>query len=320
MVRRIFSNLKQPRHGRSLGIATKTRTYDLPLEKGSGGTFLIILIALMSFLAVLALSASFALSEMTNRWVSGLENTASVEIPAEDLSGNLIEKENLESLTTRIHQFMVSHPAVEAAEIMSEDEISNLVAPWLGEDMALSSIPLPGIISVQFKGNVSFDPEILRRNIIGIAPQARLDLHESWLANVLRFTGALNFASLLVSVVIGVTTIVAVAGAVQSRMAIYHEELELLHLMGASDNYIAKQLQRYVFLMTLKGAAMGVVIGGIIMLIIGWSMGRMDINLIPDFSLSRAQVMILASLIPFTALIAVVTARVTVLRALKEMP
>ena len=70
--------------GASLGVSKKKRDYDLPLNKGSGGQFLSTLIALMTFLAILALSASFTLSEMTSRWVSGLENKASVEIPAED--------------------------------------------------------------------------------------------------------------------------------------------------------------------------------------------------------------------------------------------
>ena len=312
--------LKLNKYGRSLGIATKTRQYDLPLNKDSGGRFLMILISLMSFLTVLALSASFALSEMTNRWTSGLENTASIEIPAEDNSGNLIEAKTLDMLTNRINTFLNTHPAVERADIMSQQEISDLVAPWLGDDMELSNIPLPSIISVHFKEDVVFDIGNLEKNITGIAPQARLDTHATWLENVLRFTGALNFAAALVSIVIGITTIVAISGAVQSRMAVYHEELELLHLMGASDNYISNQLQRYVFILSIKGAFMGVASGALVLVIIGWFMGRMDINLIPDFSLSTVQMSLLALLIPFTAIIGVATARHTVLRALALMP
>jgi cell division transport system permease protein len=308
------------KYGKSLGIAKKTRQYDLPLNKGSGGQFLMVLIALMSFLTVLALTASFALSEMTNRWTSGLENTASIEIPAEDTNGNLIETQTLEVLTLRIHTFLNTHPAVETAEVMSEEEISKLVAPWLGEDMEFSNIPLPGIISVHFKDDVAFDIESLQENIIDIAPQARLDTHESWLENVLRFTGALNFAAALVSIVIGITTIVAVGGAVQSRMAIYHDELELLHLMGASDEYITKQLQRYVFIIAFKGALIGVLSSAVVLVIIGWFMGHMNINLIPNFSLSTFQIALLALLIPFTAFIGMITARHTVLRALALMP
>jgi cell division transport system permease protein len=314
----MFSRFKSP--DRVLGMAKKTRRYDLPLNKGSGGLYLIVLIALMSFLSVLALTSSFALSEMTDRWTSGLENQASIEVPAEDEGGNTIEPNILKNITTRIYGFLNTHPAIESAIVMSDEDISKLVSPWLGEDMELSNIPLPGIITVKFKADVAFDMENLKNNIKDLAPQARIDLHEGWLANVLRFTGALNFASLLVSFVIGVTTIVAVGGAVQSRMAIYKEDLELLHLMGASDVYISRQLQRYILIIALKGAAVGVIVGFFMLMIIGWFMGRMDINLIPDFSLNKTQIVMLVLLIPLTALVGMITARQTVLRALRLMP
>lgn len=308
------------RSGKSLGISKKTRQYDLPLNKGAGGYFLRILICLMTFLAILALAASFALGAMTERWTSGLENKASIEIPAEDENGAALPKEKLESLTNDIHRYLISNPAIETAHIMTQDEISDLVGPWLGENIEFNSIPLPGIISVSFKDNVDLDRDALATRMQAIAPQARLDTHENWLQNVLRFTGALNFAALLVTVVIGITTIVAVGGAVQSRMAIYKEELELLHLMGASDNYISKQLQRYVFIISIQGALLGALMGAITLTIIGWLAGRMDISLIPDFSLSLLQMVGLFALAPLIAIMAVITARHTVLRALALMP
>ena len=78
------------RKERTLGVARQKRKYDLPLNKGVGRHFLKVLIALMSILAIFALSASFALSEMTQRWESGLENKATVEVPAEDKFGNCL--------------------------------------------------------------------------------------------------------------------------------------------------------------------------------------------------------------------------------------
>jgi cell division transport system permease protein len=71
---------------RVLGKAQKRR-YDLPLNKGSGTGFLVILIALMTFLGMLALASSFALSAMTARWSSGLENRLTIESPPVRLMG-----------------------------------------------------------------------------------------------------------------------------------------------------------------------------------------------------------------------------------------
>lgn len=302
-----------------LGIAPKTRRYDLPLEKGQGGGFIKILIALMTFLAMLAMAATFTLSAMTDRWSSGLENKASIEIPAKDIHGALSSPDDMRQISERVFNYIKSHPAVKNVERMSEDDIAALVAPWLGEDLAFDNIPLPGIITVEFK-DIEFDIKALESRLKNIAPQAQLDTHESWLNDILQFTGALQFAAFLITIIIGVTAVIAIAGAVQSRMSVYHEELELLHLMGASDSYISKQLQRYILIISLQGAVIGGIIGGFILWIIGWLAGKMEVSLIPEFSLSAFQTAILICLPVVMAILAMITARHTVLRVLTQMP
>src|SRR5690606_39799746 len=78
---------------RVLGVARGKRRYDLPLSGSSSNNFLRLLIALMTVLGMLALSASFALSAMTDRWSGGLQDKVSVEIPAADSGGDIIKPE-----------------------------------------------------------------------------------------------------------------------------------------------------------------------------------------------------------------------------------
>ena len=189
-----------------------------------------------------------------------------------------------------------------------------------GEDLAFDQIPLPQIFTITFKDDVLFDMDSIAQDLKNISPNVRLDTHESWLSDVLRFTGALKFAALMITLIIGVTTVVSVAGSVQSRMAIYKEELELLHLMGAGDDYISGQLQRYMLILCFKGAAIGAAAGGVAILIVSWIAGKMDISLLPDFTMGGFQLFILVILPCLVALIAMFTARHTVLRALQQMP
>ena len=65
---------------KKLGVAFRQGRYDLPLNKDEGTNFLRLLIALMSFLAAVALAGNFALNSMTQRWSSGLENKLTIEI------------------------------------------------------------------------------------------------------------------------------------------------------------------------------------------------------------------------------------------------
>lgn len=305
---------------RSLGVAHGKRRYDLPLNKSAGSGFLKLLIALMTVLAMLALAASFALSEMTDRWSSGLENRATVEIPAEDAEGNLLDREKIKQETDKAGQILESHPAVADVQIMNEDEIKQLVAPWLGEDLAMDSVPIPGILSLTFQENAEVNLKLLQDRLQQAAPGARIDTHESWLADLLRFTGALQFSAALLTLVIGITTFVAVAGAVKSRLAIHRDELELLHLMGATDAYITKQIQRHTLILGFQGGIMGALIGGALLFVINWISGEMGVSLLPDFTLSHVQQAFLVLMPVFIAFIGMVTARFTVLRTLAQMP
>lgn len=308
------------RRERTIGSAKKRRRYDLPLNKGSGTGFLILLIGLMTFLAMMALGASFALSVLQSRWSSGLENRATVEIPAEDHNGNLLTAAEIRSAAGLISDMLVNHPAVTAAQIMPENEIRDLVRPWLGDGLILNDMPLPGLITVTLTPGAGDSLPGLRDKIVTLVPHARLDAHEGWLAEVLRFTGALKFAAAILVLTIGITTVTAIAGAVRARMDIYRAEVELLHLMGATDNYIARQFQRYAMVAALQGGCTGIIMGAAVIFVIGMLSGRMDVNLLPGFALEPLQVAILCVLPLAAALIAVATARQTVMRVLTAMP
>ncbi len=311
-----FPNLKFTE--RTVGKAD-ARRYDLPLNRGPGSGFLTLLIGLMAFLATLTLAASFALSGMTARWSSGLENKATVEVPAQGPEGKLLEPMAVEGLAADIDIALKAQPAVLSSHRLSQEEIRDLVRPWLGDSALPDKVPLPGLISLEL---VNSEPETigeLTRVVTDKAPGAKIDTHESWLHDLLRFTGGLKTAAFLLSLAIGCTAATAVAGAVQARMAIHSTDVELLHLIGASDSYIAGQFQRHFLILALKGAAAGTLAGGLVLLVTGLAMGRADAGLLPDLTLGPVQIAAIAFLPLAAALLATVAARQTALRTLSRI-
>ncbi|HIF26556.1 MAG TPA: FtsX-like permease family protein [Micavibrio sp.] len=302
---------------RKLGISDRRR-YDIPLEKGAGGRFLMLLVCLMTVLGMIALSGTFALSAMKDRWTSGLENQLTIEIPAQDENGNTIEADALKREALAVKAILDKQSGVTQARILSDKEMQELVEPWLGEDVILGQIPMPALISVKLAEG---HPELLdklRRDIKAAVPAARLDTHEEWLSDLVRFTGALRMGAVILALVIGFTVVVAIAGAIRARMAEYKKEVELLHLMGAPDNYIAIQFQNHTLRLCFKGGLFGVLIGAVALKLTGWIYGHMDINLLPDFSLGHIHMTMLAALPLLIALLAFATARRTVLSILKK--
>ena len=308
------------RKDKRLGVSDGKRRYDLPLNKSEGTDFLVLLVGLMMFLATAALSASFALGAMSHRWSSGLENKATIEIAAEAPNGKLRSVANVKSLAEEVQRVLATNPLVKSSTVLQEKDIQNLIAPWLGEDVALEGIPLPGLIAVEFNNSDTEKLAALKSELKKIAPDIRIDTHESWLNDVLRFTGALQLAAALIVIIISATTITAIAGAIRARIALNKADVELLHLMGATDEYITRQFQRHALALTFRGSLVGVIAGCVAVGLIGFLSTKSSASLIPDFSLSPLQIGILVSL-PFLAcIIGGLTARYTVLRSLSRMP
>lgn len=305
---------------RALGVAQPGGRYDLPLTQSAGSGFLIMLVGLMTFLAMMAISATMALSSVTQHWSSGLENRLTIEIPAVMPDENIRSPEQISVLAGNITKILSDNPNIQDFQVLGEKEIQDLVAPWLGEDIGLDNIPLPGLISVHLKNHEVVQMEQLQNALHGLSPDITLDTHESWLADIIRMASSLKISAGAITLIIALTTITAIAGAIRSRMSEYKDDIELLHLMGAGDLYITKQFQRHALMMSLQGSIIGAACGFVlmgIMMIISDSDAH---NMLPDFSLSALQILALLALPPIVAAMAAQTARITVLRVLSMMP
>ncbi len=308
------------RKERKLGVSDGKRRYDLPLNKDSGADFLVLLIGLMTFLALMTLLGSFLLSSVSERWSSGLENKMTVEIPADNGSGSMRSREDIAELARKTALKLKDRQSIHDIKILSDADIQALVSPWLGEDIAMEEITLPGLVSVSLEDSSEALLADIEKDLKSIAGNIQIDTHQSWLADILRFTGALQFATLAIALIIGVTTATAIAGAIKSRIAIHKKDVELLHLMGASDGYIARQFQRHALIMAAQGAIAGATAGIITIIIIRLIGGSGAAGLLPDLLPSPIHITALALLPVLVCAIAVGAARRTVLKELSLMP
>ncbi len=311
-----FSLLKD----RRLGVSDGKRGYDIPLNAGAGSRFMILLVALMSFLALMALAGTFALSGLTDRWSSGLENRVTIEIPATKADGSIRKSEEIAELRAAVEGLLKRAPNIKTYSAMSEQEVQDLVTPWLGKQVDFNELPLPGLVSAEMQIADEEQNKKLDAALKALSPDIAIDAHESWLADILRLARSLKLSAGLVTLVISATTIIAIAGAIRSRMAEHKDDVELLHLMGASDEYITKQFQLHAIILAFKGSLIGLLMGaaalGLMMLIASSS----STGLLPSFSLSLGQNIVLLCMPVFVAGVAWITARFTVHHVLSLMP
>lgn len=314
-----MSGLKFIKKESTLGKAKDRRFFDLGLHKSTGTGFLEMLTGLMTFLAILAIATSFALAAMADRWSAGLDDQITIEIPASLDDKTVLKQNELEDLSAQVAKTLSKIEGVENIEIKSRDAIEELVRPWLGEDPDLRDIPLPALITLSLDNSDRATIPTIKRKVEAVSPHIRIDTHEDWIRDLLGFTSALQFSIFVIGTVIGLTTIIAVSGGVRSKLSIHHDEVELLHLMGAYDSYIARQFQIYAFFLALKGSVIGAFIAGLALMIISFSSQDINVSLLPNFKLETAHIIILA-FVPFIiALLATFTARHTVSKSLLKM-
>lgn len=307
---------------RTLGVS-EGRKYDIPLDQGNGRFFLTLLIAIMVFLAMLSITAAYVLTKFANQWQTGLEGRWTIEIPAVDEQGNLISRPELQKQASELTKKLQNVHAIESVEIMEDDAMLKLLEPWFDLDTSKGSqidLPIPILISLSITTPGEQTSHTIQSIIENTNPSARLDQHQEWLSNVLRITGSLRLISMFFTLVILTAAITAIAGAIQSRMAEHKDNVQLLHLMGASDLYIMRQFQRHGLIIAFQGGILGLIFGILLLEGIIHYLPNSDQYALPQIGFSTV-FWIGLLLLPFMASgLAALTTRFTVLHTLTRMP
>ena len=296
------------------------RDYDLPLDKSEDSQFLILLIGLMSFLAVLACSGIFALNGMTDRWSSGLENKVTIEIPAETQEGHLLSNRTIQKETKKLADGLKNHKAIKSVSVLSNAEIQDLISPWIGKGLTLDEIPLPGLVAIELNDSNEDVLQTLEHDIKAISKYANLETHHKWLSDLIRFANTLKMLSIFVAMTIAIVTITAIAAGMHTRLAIHKKEVKLLHAMGATDNYIARQFQRHAMILAFRGGIAGTIGGIVVTGFIVFLSTYSNTSLIPAIEIGGIALLFLCAIPIVASLIATLASRFTVLHSLAKMP
>ncbi len=293
------------------------RHSDLPLERDPSGRFLPWLVAVMVYLAALALVCAMAMNKVVERWDRGLSNSITVQIPAPD---TVSPGGNAEASIDRVIELLLGTSGITGAEVLEPDEIAELLKPWLGADAPYQDLPLPTLIAVKLDPAASPDLGRLARQLTEAVPGSVLDDHQSWLGKLIDLARSIELVSALVLVLVGTCAITMVVFATRMGLAIHGKIIELLHLIGAQDSYIAREFQSHALKLALRGGALGLLLSILTLLLVGRLASQVESALFPEFSLLPVEWALLALLPLAIAAVAMLTARWTVLRTLGRMP
>ncbi|MES2494136.1 MAG: cell division protein [Pseudomonadota bacterium] len=205
-------------------------------------------------------------------------------------------------------------------QIVPQDELDALVEPWLGGDGSAADVPVPALIDARLAGPITRARLAgLQRELRAVAPAARVDAQSTWLRPVFRAIGSLQLLAAVLIVLLSAATVAAVLLASRSALGSNRETIEIVHLLGGSDSQIARLFQRSIAIDAAWGSAAGLIVATVVIALLGSSFAALQSGIVTGAALAWTDWVLLV-LLPVTAvLIATLTARLTVMRALRGM-
>ncbi len=306
MIRQLFYRLAPDRH------------VEVPLTRTGADRFVPWLIAPMAYLATLSLIAAMASSVLVDSWENGLTGALTVQIRAIDENDR-----GPADMSVSIGQALAilrDWPGVAAATPIDPPEVGRLLEPWLGDDLPLDQLPLPALIDVTLSGDPAVDVAALDAAPSAEVPGAAIDDHATWLADMRAVANTVTLISGILVVLITVSAVATLVFVTRAGLAIHGHVIALLHIIGATDDYVARQFEWYAFALALRGAVIGFVLALATLFVFDRAVAGGPADQLPDIGLSAAQWASLVLVPVVSTLLAAVTARVTVLAELTRMP
>lgn len=282
----------------------------LPLGQDSSGRFLPWIMAFMVYIGMLALASSLALDRLAARWNTGLQGSMTVMLPPQSMAAEqtVLREKTLQVIRTT--------PWVTKAAIIDPATTAKMLEPWLGNNSNFQALPIPDLIAVEYQSTNPVRIAELRKSLAIVSPDILLDDHQGWLSELLRFAESLQGLSYFLILVVEAATVITVIFVTRTGLAINRRIVDIVHLVGAPNRYIAKQFQNHSLRLGIMGGIIGACLAGLTLLAIEYVLGSLSSIILPKLTLSFWH-WVLLSLLPVSAgIIAMLTARYTVLRSL----
>ncbi len=269
-------------------------------------------IAIMVALTVIAGAGGLALSNLAGTARSELSGAATVQI-VEPLT---VERDRQ---TRAAEAALKNMPEVAGLRVVPQDELDALLDPWLG-GAGDDAVPVPALIDIELRGPANAQRLAALRKALGpAAPAARVDAQSSWLGPVFAAISSLQWLAIALVVLLALTSAAAVWLAARSALGGNRGTIEIVHLLGGSDAQIARIFQRSVGFDAAAGGAVGLGLGTLAVLVLGRQFAALGSGMVAGGGLATTDWLLIAAIPLAGVIIAIVTARLTVLSALRRM-
>lgn len=281
----------------------------LPLEDAREAALFFVVGALCFLAALAALSAKSTYGAAT-AWTAEVEGEYTVSLSGADATA-AAEAAKMLALTE----------GVASARAFTDAEINALLEPNFGQSGLPADLPVPRLIAVTADKNAGDIGPVLSRALHEAGYTAAVDAHSEWAGDVRRMLAVSRIAALSIVALLSATAIAVIAFATHAALLARRDIVDVLHIAGARDRFIAGLFERRFWLLGLRAGTVGalVALASVAVLIALGRSGGDRSGLLPQLSLDFPDLAVLVVTPVIAGLAARLAAGMTVMRSLKSV-
>ena len=240
--------------------------------------FMTIVISVLTFLSVLAFGIALSIGTGVMRWNNQWDRYATVQVMASEHSATVkkIFEENSDK--------------IESVREISKSEMENMLSSWVSNGAKLNNY-LPQMFEIKLK-NAKDIPVIKDK----ISKRAKFLTHSAALKTSISAGWKLITITMIVMILMLVSMGVCVSCISRNIAMLHKHELEILNQVGATDNFIAHQMQIIVAKISAKACLIGFLFAMPIIGLILSAARSARVGLLATLSLSTGNIIALFAL------------------------
>lgn len=263
--------------------------------------FMTVIMALLTFLSVIALGIAIAIGSGVARWNTQWDLMATIQI---------MPGQNADTVTEILD---ANKDKIASVKKVSADEMAELMRPWISGGGAVMKNYLPEMYEI--KVNKKSDMGFFANKIAG---NARFLSHSSALSSATNAGWRMIVISgLILAMALGAIG-VCISFIARNTAMLHRRELEILNQVGAHDGFIARQMQIIVGKISIVAAAAGFIAAAPVLLLIISAAHHARVGLMAMMTLNGFDWVILALMPILISIFAISITRRTTLKILKN--
>ncbi|THD82627.1 MAG: ABC transporter permease [Phenylobacterium sp.] len=280
------------------------------LPEGGGTAALLFVVATLCFLACLTAIGVVASDRAARGWIGQLGGEATVIVRPK-------RGETPDAAAARAAEALAGVAGVSEARALEPQKAYDLIRPWLGDVSDLEDLPVPRMVTVALDPKAPADAARLSQALKSQDVDASVDDHSLWIKDIRRAANLARALGAGVFLLIAGAAGAAVAFATQAGLAARRDVVEVLHLSGAEDSYVAGLFQRRFARMAALGGVAGAAIAAGIAATLRLAGGAQGLT--PALPIAWSDLLVVIACPLIAALVAAVAARLTATALLRDM-